>query len=76
MNTNQCPDCGLLITPLIADVSGIGDDEENWQTISDPEDMSLCYRPLRLITGKRSAQAEGSAVKERSSRTRIHILAL
>lgn len=42
MNTNQCPDCGLLITPLIADVSGIGDDEENWQTISDPEDMCLC----------------------------------
>ena len=61
---------------LVTEISGIGDDEENSQTISDPEDMSLCYRPLRLITGKRSAQAEGSAVKERSSRTRIHILAL
>ena len=46
MNTNQCPDCGLLITSLIADVSGIGDDEENWQTISDPEDMCLCDTDL------------------------------
>lgn len=44
--TNQCTYCGLLLEPVIAEVSGIGDEEENWQTLSDPEDMCQCSTDL------------------------------
>jgi hypothetical protein len=46
MNTTECRYCGLLIEPVIVDISGIGDDEENWQLLSEPEDMCLCDTDL------------------------------